>query len=67
MSSDALTVETAAGATVQVRLDTTGQLVRQVAGTSADIVPNVQISVRGEQSGATRTATRIEIIPAVAR
>lgn len=67
VSSDTLTIETASGSTMQVRLDTNGQIVRQVAGTSADITPNVQIMVRGEQSDTTITATRIDIVPAVAQ
>jgi hypothetical protein len=65
VAGDALTIETASGSTVQVRLDTNGQLVRRVAGTSADIAPNTQIVVMGEQSGATLAATWIEIIPAL--
>jgi hypothetical protein len=62
VSSDALTVETTSGSTVQVQLAANGQMTRQVAGTSADIVAGVQIMARGEQSDATITATRIDII-----
>ena len=67
VSGDKLTVETASGSTVQVQLDANGQMTRQVAGTSADITPNVQIMARGEQSDATITATQIDIIPALSQ
>jgi hypothetical protein len=65
VSSDALTIKTASGSTVQVQLGANGQMTRQVAGTSADIVTGVQIMARGEQSNATITATRIDIMPAL--
>ena len=67
VSSDALTVKTTSGSTVQVQLAANGQIVRQVAGISADLVPDVQVMVRGEQSDATITATRIDIIPALSK
>jgi hypothetical protein len=65
VSGDALTIEAASGSTVQVRLNTNGLLVRRVAGTNADIAPNAQIMVMGEQSDAALAATWIEIIPAL--
>jgi hypothetical protein len=45
-----------------LNLAANGQMTRQVAGTSADIVAGMQLMARGEQSDATIAATRIDII-----
>jgi len=67
VSGDTLTIETVAGSTVQVRLDTNGRITAQVAGTRADITVDAQVIILGEQNGTALTATRIEIIPAQAQ
>ncbi len=62
VTGDTITVKTADGATVQVRLASNGQITRQVAGTAADITAGAQIIAMGQQSGTTLTATRVEVV-----
>jgi preprotein translocase subunit YajC len=66
VSADALTVKTASGTTMQVRLATDGQVTQQVAGTKADITTGSQIMVMstGQQGDTTVTATRVEVLAA---
>jgi hypothetical protein len=58
-----MTVKSATGSTVQVRLATDGQIVQQVAGTRADITAGAQIMVIGERNDTAVTAVRINIVP----
>jgi len=63
VSSDTITVKLTDNSTVQLKLATNGQVLQQVAGTSADITVGAQIRVMGEQNAAAVTATQIEILP----
>lgn len=64
VTSTTLTVKTTAGATVTLKLATSGRVVKQVAGTSADITVGSYIMARGTQNASAITATNIMLLPA---
>lgn len=64
VTSTTLTVKTTAGATVTLKLATSGRVVKQMAGTSADITVGSYIMARGTQNDSAITATNIMLLPA---
>ena len=63
VSDDTITIKTSSDATVQVRLADGAQILQQVAGARADLMPGTQVMVTGDQTDSTVNASRIVIVP----
>ncbi len=67
MADGTLTVKTADGTSILVRLAENGQVTQQVDGTQADITVGAQVMVVGAQTDSAVTATQISVMPATTK